>query len=315
MNSEEAQTMKSGIMFGILLTIINNRKVKREYLAEKFEISTRTVARHIDSLCEGGVPIIAVRGTNGGYMIADDFKLERSFFTQEELHRLLTCLNATASSFPGQNRELIEKLKHIGKVKENEKYLLKTDTLIIDVGTWTNPYNYRGKIEALNKAIDEDLTVTMSYTDNKDYFSVRDFDPYCLVLKEGVWYVYGYCHLREDFRLFRLTRINSLTLTENKFEKKESDVYEKLNGDFDDSDLVDVEFEFFSTALSEVEEWLGLDAISERGTTYVAKASLFGGNLLINKLLSFGSSIKILKPQALKEELLVECSRILKRYE
>ncbi len=307
--------MKSSIMFGILLTILNHRKVKREFLAEKFEISTRTVARHIDTLCESGVPIIAVRGANGGYMIADDFKLERSFFTEDELHRLLTCLNATATSFEGQNRDLIEKLKHIGAVKENEKYLLKTDTLIIDVGTWTNPQNYRGKMEAINRAIENDLTLNMAYTDNKDFYSVRDFDPYCLVLKEGVWYVYGFCHLRDDFRLFKLARIKNLTLTENKFTRKENDVYEKLNGTFDDTDLVDVEFEFFSTALSEVEEWLGLDAISERGTTYIAKASLYGGNLLINKLLSFGSSIKILKPQALKEELLVECGRIMKRYD
>ena len=307
--------MKSGVMFGILLTILNNRKVKREYLAEKFEVSTRTVARHIDSLCEGGVPIIAVRGANGGYMISDDFKLERSFFTNDELHRLLTCLNATAKSFSDQNYDIIEKLKHIGAVKENEKYLLKTDTLIIDVGTWTNPQNYRGKIEAINKAIDSDLTINMTYTDNKDFCSVRDFDPYCLVLKEGIWYVYGYCHLRNDFRLFRLARIQRLTISENTFLRKESDVYEKLNGTFDDTDLVDIEFEFFSTALSEVEEWLGPDAISERGTSYIAKASVFGGSLLINKLLSFGSSIKILKPQALKEELLVECSRILKRYD
>lgn len=306
--------MKSAIMFGILLTILNNRKVKREYLAEKFEISTKTVTRHIDALCVAGVPIIAVRGVNGGYMIADDFKLERSFFTQDELHRMLTCLNATATSFTDQNRDMVEKLKHIGSVKESEKYLLKTDTLIIDVGTWTNPHSYRGKIEALNKAIDGDFTVNMAYTDNKDYYSVRDFDPYCLVLKEGAWYTYGYCHLRNDFRLFRLARIKNLTLTDDKFERKECDVYEKLNGSFDDTDLIDLEFEFFSTALSEVEEWLGPEAITERGTTYVARASLYGGSLLINKLLSFGSSIRILKPQALKEELMIECSRVLKRY-
>lgn len=307
--------MKSAVMFGILLTILNNRKAKREYLAEKFEISTKTVARYIDDLCAGGVPIISVRGANGGYMIADDFKLEHSFFTKDELHRVLTCLTATATSFPDQNRDTLDKLMHISTVKENEKYLLKTDTLIIDVGTWTNPHNYRGKIEALNKAIDGDITVNMGYTDDKGYLSVRDFDPYCLVLKEGVWYTYGFCHLRNDFRLFRLTRIKNLSLTEDKFERKECDVYEKLNGTFDDTDLIDIEFEFFSTALSEVEEWLGQDAITERGATYVAKASLFNGPLLINKLLSFGSSIKILKPPQLKLALLAECSSVLRNYE
>lgn len=71
--------MKTEIMFAILLTLLNKRKVSGEYLAEKFEISTRTVMRHIESLCNAGIPIVAVRGVGGGYMIADDFRLERSF--------------------------------------------------------------------------------------------------------------------------------------------------------------------------------------------------------------------------------------------
>ena len=64
--------MKTEIMFAILLTLLNKRKVSGEYLAEKFEISTRTVMRHIESLCNAGIPIVAVRGVGGGYMIAND---------------------------------------------------------------------------------------------------------------------------------------------------------------------------------------------------------------------------------------------------
>ena len=307
--------MKTEIMFAILLTLLNKRKVSGEYLAEKFEISTRTVMRHIESLCNAGIPIVAVRGVGGGYMIADDFRLERSFFTPEEISRILTCLNATENSFDDKvNLSIKDKLSNIALIKEDEKYLLKTDKLIIDIGTWTNPQHYRAKIGVINKAIDGDFALHLEYVDNKEYYSEREVDPYCLVLKEGVWYAYGYCHLRQDFRLFRLTRMKNVTLTDKHFERKECNVYEKLRGTFDDLDIVDVEFEFFSTSLSDVEEWLGREAISERGTQYIAKASLYGGNLLINKLLSFGSSIKILKPASLREELMVECQRIIHRY-
>ena len=307
--------MKTEIMFGILLTLLNKRKAKCEYLAEKFEISTRTVQRHIDSLSAAGVPVISLRGADGGYAIADDFKLERSFFTPEEISRMLTCLNATENSFDDNiNNVIKDKLSNIALIKEDEKYLLKTDKLVIDIGTWTNPQHYRAKIEVINKAIDGDYTLNLEYVDNKEYYTEREFDPYCIVLKEGVWYAYGYCHLRQDFRLFRMTRMKNLSLTDKHFARKECNVYDKLRGTFDDLDIIDVEFEFFSTSLSDVEEWLGREAISERGTQYIAKASLYGGNLLINKLLSFGSSIKILKPAALREELMVECNRIMNRY-
>ena len=75
---------------------------------------------------------------------------------------------------------------------------------------------------------------------------------------------------------------------------------------------VELEIEFSSTILGEIEEWLGIDAISERGLKYVAAATVYSGNVLVKKLLSFGSDVKVLRPAAVRDELLVECSRILR---
>ena len=92
--------MQQSDIFGILLTILNHRKVKREYLAEKFEVSTRTVQRYIDVLGEAGVPIISTRGKNGGFSVTDDFKLDSSFFTEAEVARIISCLNAMRPNYP-----------------------------------------------------------------------------------------------------------------------------------------------------------------------------------------------------------------------
>ncbi|MCL2675065.1 MAG: YafY family transcriptional regulator [Firmicutes bacterium] len=307
--------MQFSVILGMLLTILNSRKVTRTQLAEKFELDKRTVSRYIEILATAGVPIESISGKSGGLRIPDDYRLDNSFFSKEELSRLSVCLNAMQSSFDdGLNSLLLDKFANMAKNKEDEKYLLKTDSLIIDIGTWTNPRQYRAKIEIINKAMHDELTLKLEYVDRNNLASVRKLDPYTLVLKEGAWYLYGWCLLRRDFRLLKLSRIRGLDITPNRYTRRAGDVYGKLNEDFEDKELVDLEIEFFSTAYPDIEEWLGRDAIIDRGQKYRAAATLYGGNVLINKLLSFGSAVKVLSPSALKEEIATECRRIADNY-
>ncbi|MCL2556082.1 MAG: YafY family transcriptional regulator [Firmicutes bacterium] len=305
--------MQFSVILGILLTILNKRKkIKREDLAKKYELSTRTISRYLDIIIAAGVPLESDPGIKGGYSIPDTYRLDRSFFSKEELKRLSTCVIAMQSSFDdGMNKILLDKISNMSQNKNDEKYLLKSDSLIIDTSSWTNPDGYRAKFEVINKAISEEFAIKVYYIDRHELKSERIYDPYSLVLKEGIWYLYGWCHLRRDFRLLKLSRIRNMSITAKQFSRKPSDVYKKLNEAFEDSELVDMEIEFSSTVLSQIEEWLGVDAIEDTGIMYKASAAVFGGNVLINKLLSFGSSIKVLSPHALKEELLIECRRIL----
>ena len=308
--------MKIALMMNILMTLLNNRKVSRQTLAEKYEISTRSVVRYNEELTAAGIPIYSLRGPYGGYCIPDSFRIDRHYFSEAELKRLLESLTATEKSFGDElNGQVIEKLRNLARNHNDDRYFLKSDKLIIDIGTWTNPRQYHGKMAVISRAIEEDITLFMRYVDSTECESERFFDPYSLVLKEGVWYTYGYCHYREDFRLFRLTRIESLRVTDMKFERLPSDVFAKLKGDFSDKDLVEVSFELNGEIRSEIEEWLGMEAIKENNGLLTANATLFGGRMLINKLLSYGSAIKVLSPLALKEEVMVECARILRNYE
>lgn len=305
--------MNNSIMFGILLTLLSKPATKR-YLAEKFEISERTVIRYVDALGASGVPVYSIRGVHGGYAVSDEFQFDKTFFTEGEMQRIHTLLKENDKG-DKLNEQIADKLNYLDKRKRDAQYLINTDNLIIDTGTWNNPTLYRSKMETLQKAIEQSKSVKLMYVDRYESKSHRLFDPYYRVLKEGVWYVFGWCHSRKDFRFFRLARIKSLIATEEKFEKRDCDVYARLEGGFDDYYTVDVEFEFSSTILTDIEEWLGPEAVSERGIKYVAKASITGGKTLLAKLLSFGSSIKILSPPALREEVLVECKRILRAWE
>lgn len=304
--------MDNGVMFGILINILLRKKVTRRYLAEKFEISERSVARYIDRLAESGIPIYSLRGPLGGYSISAEFQFDKNFFTKEERSRIITCLRSVEQFDDRINSSIIDKLTYTAKRAKDEQYFLNTDTIIIDSAPWNNTSSYRAKIETLQKAIADKNTVEFVYVDRYEMRTSRLFDPYKIVLKESIWYVYGWCHKRCDFRLFKLARITALNDTDLHFEEKPNDVYEKLKGNFDDIELINIEIEFASTILGDIEEWLGFDSIVERGTKYIAHASVYSGRVLVNKLLSFGASIKILSPAFLREEVLYECKRILR---
>ena len=304
--------MNNSVMFGMLLTILSNKKVTKRYLAEKFELSERTVIRYMDALSASGVPVYSIKGPKGGYSIAEEFQFDSTYFTESEMKRLLTGLNALPEKNDAITRSLTDKVNYLAKRKSDKQYLIGTDSLIIDAGPWNNPTLYRSKMEVVQRAIDNSKSLNMIYIDRYEEQTHRLFDPYYRILKEGVWYVFGWCHYRKDFRLFKLARIKSMLETDETFDRKECDVYEKLDGNFDDVETVSFEIEFSSTILSDIEEWLGYDAVFERGYKYIAKATMYSGRLLINKLLSFGSSIKILTPSFLREEILVECKRILR---
>lgn len=302
--------MQNWVLYGIMLTLLIKKKASRRYLAEKYEVSERTISRYVDTLSESGVPIYSLSGKEGGYAISDEYKLDKTLFSPEELRRVITCVKAAPDD--AIKSSVLDKLQHLSMRKNDDKYLLKNDTLVIDAASWTNPTAFRNKIALINEAIEKGASLDIKYTDRYEISSVRRFDPYSLALKEGVWYAYGWCHIRQDFRLFRLARMASIIMTDKVFEKRDGNVYDKLSGIFDDVATVDLEIEFSSTVLGEIEEWLGTDAISERDLQYVANATVYSGNILIKKLLSFGSSVKVLKPAAVKEELLVECKRILR---
>lgn len=307
-------------MLGILLTLLNaDRPVPRKELAKKFEISERSVSRYVDAMsADCDIPITASYGNGGGYQLADNYKLEQTFFTNDEYERLLSCISAFKKDFDdGIMKSLEEKLNHLSaNAREARKYLLRNDRLVIDSSAWLNPTKYRGTIGVINKAIEKSRTLFMIYVDKHDSRSERLFDPYSLVLKEGVWYVYGWCHSRKDFRLFKLSRIKELSYTDSVFELKEgSDVYAKLSEEFIHRSKVSVTLSFDSEALPAIEEWLGVDGITrDENNGYIASGYVYSEDLLIKKLLALGSHVKVLSPDYVAEELQIEMRRALNRY-
>ena len=201
--------MKIDRLIGILSILLQKEKTTAPLLAEKFEVSRRTINRDIEALCKAGIPIVTSQGQNGGISIMEGYKIDRTLLTSEDMQAILAGLRSL-DSVSGTNRvaQLMEKLSAGGST------LVPGDTnILIDLASWYKE-SLAPKIEQIRKAMEEHRTVAFRYYAPKGE-SRRVIEPYYLIFRWGNWYVWGYCKERDDYRLFKLNRMQGLSLAAN----------------------------------------------------------------------------------------------------
>ena len=104
--------MKIDRLIGILSILLQEEKVTAPELAEKFEVSRRTINRDIEDLCKAGIPVVTSQGTGGGISIMDGYKLDRTILSSKDMQMIPAGLRSldsvSGSRYYGQ---LMEKLK------------------------------------------------------------------------------------------------------------------------------------------------------------------------------------------------------------
>ena len=295
--------MKYQVMIKMLLLLTSRRKVTAREIAERFEISVRSVYRYVEELYVAGVPIDVVRGRYGGIFIADTFKLPSGFFTREEYAAVENALTAMLSTMSDEDLiSALEKLKRQQKADRRE--LSVCGNIIVDGGAWADLGKFPQKMKVCEQAVKDSLCLEIDYISRDGEHSKRVIDPYVLILKQNVWYVYAFCHTRQDFRTFKIGRIKGARFTGRGFTKEEIDRRDiPLNFEYTSEQLVPVTLEIAANAVADVEEWLGVDNIEPRGNGLVANVSLPDDGMLVDKILGYGGKVKVVAPADLKKRV------------
>ena len=200
--------MKMERLIGILSILLQREKVTAPELAEQFEVSRRTNQRDIESLCRAGIPIATAQGAGGGISIMEGYRVDRTVLTDPEMQAILAGLRSL-DSVSGTRRyaQLMEKLSAgTGGLVNSGAHML------IDLSSWYKT-SLPPKIECIQEAIGQHRTICFSYFSPKEE-SVRTVEPYYLVFHWSTWYVWGWCRMRKNFRLFKLNRMTDLTMGE-----------------------------------------------------------------------------------------------------
>ncbi len=307
--------MKLQALIDILFILLTRNQVSAKYLSERLDVSLRTIYRYIDELSIS-VPIYNTRGRNGGFSISETYKLPASFLTKEESDFLIGVLNNLMGEVNSLTlSKIIEKITAISK-KSNADDTLDFGNLVIDGGPWGNVEGYKESITFFENSIENHQIVDIGYVDRGDNFSEREIEPHTLVLKQGLWYVYAYCHKREEFRLFKIGRISKAKATNKTFARRPTEnLKSTLIEWYENLSTETVELAVDKKAKADIEEWLGVDKVCTlQDGSIRASFNLPIDKTLVGKLLSFGDDIKILAPQSLIKEVKNGAKKVLELY-
>lgn len=303
--------MKVDRLLTMTMILINRKKVKAQELAELFDVSVRTIYRDVETLSCAGVPILSQQGVNGGISLMEGYRMDKQVLTKEELTSLSIALKSALTSYEDAHvKAVLEKLTGVA----DEQVKQSIDHFFIDLSPWGQNILLKEQITLLKNAIESERCVSFLYSTTYGTMTNRIIEPHTLVQKGKMWYIYGYCTLRNGFRLFKISRMKQMKEEQRSFERKEvhlSDLpWDKAWQQ--PENLVELTLSFDAQILTLIEETFGVEQIDyERSIVHVA---LPEDEWLYGFLLSFGNRIKLLDPPYLVDIVQKRAQEIVEIY-
>ncbi len=206
-------------LMGILTVLQSYKFVKAEKLADKFEISVRTVYRDIRALMEIGIPVSFEN--NRGYFIVQGYFLPPVSFTQNEANALILMASMADrfadKSIAKYNDSALQKIRAVLRQSDKEKSEDLSDRIKV-LNSNETENNYLSEIES---AITGKIILQIEYTDSQKQTTKREVEPIGMIYYTDQWHLIAWCWKRNDYRDFKVNQINSLSTTPKPFQKQD----------------------------------------------------------------------------------------------
>ena len=296
--------MQESRLFKIVYHLLDKGQATAPELAEKFEVSVRTIYRDIDALSGAGVPIYAEAGRNGGIHLMNDFVLDKTVLSEEEKQEILTALQSINSMNNIGNNQTLQKLSAIFNMSSE-------NWLEVDFSRWGNNGTDNEKFELLKSAVIHQKCVKITYANSYGTISERIIKPLKMSYKSMSWYLKAYCTEKQDYRIFKLTRIIDFEVLTEIFCKSPF------------PELDDTLEQCYNTIVLRFPKNMSYRVYDEFDKTMVSKkengdlivsAQMPEDEWLIGYLLSFGTQVDIIEPAYLKDIVAEQAQKIYEKY-
>jgi predicted DNA-binding transcriptional regulator YafY len=298
--------MEQSRLFKIVYHLLEKGKSTAPELAEKFEVSIRTIYQDLDTISAAGIPIYATQGKGGGIFIMQDFVLNKSLLSEQEKEQILMALQGISATEHNQTDELLMKLSGLFQSKV-------TNWIEVDFSEWyKNTPNY-DVFNLIKNAIFNQYTITFSYFAREGNYSNRTVEPIKLIFKNKDWYLYGFCLLRNDFRFFKLTRIKDLEISSDTFIREVKSSHE-IETVIKNKNFIHAKLKFSpKVAFRVYDEFTDNVSKDNQGNLYV-NIDLPDNETLFSYILSFGDNVEILEPDYLRHSMKEKLALMLEKY-
>lgn len=297
--------MKVDRLVSIIMILLDKKRIGAKELADMFEVSPRTIYRDIDAINMAGIPVRSTSGVGGGFEIMQEYKIDKKVFSADDLSALLMGLSSLSGMVRGDELvHALAKVKSFIPADRAKEIELKVNQICIDLSQWIGNSNIQPYLELIKTALQESKLLTFEYIAHHGNKTVRIVEPYQLILKSSHWYLQGYCHKRNDFRLFRLSRMSNLQMQEEIFTPRD---YQKPQLDFDDiwaTIQTKIKIRIHKSIIDRVLDYCTYeDFSSDRDEYYIVDFPFVENDYHYDILLSFGDKCECLEPPHIRKKM------------
>lgn len=298
--------MQLNRLFEIVYILLEKKNVTAKYLAERFEVSARTIYRDVEALSEAGIPVYMTKGKGGGIGLLPDFVLNKAVLTEKEKSEVLSALQGFhAMNNPDEGGALSKLGSLFGKQNQN--------WIEIDFSDWSTMQNGKNLFNKLKDAILNRKVISFQYFSVKGEISERTVEPLKLAFKGQSWYLYGYCRKRADLRFFKLSRIKQLVEDDEAFTRTAPDQIFQ-----DESHIFSEENVWISLKIARKMAYRVYDEFEayeiDKDGDFLVKLIMPKGEWIYGYLLSYGDGVEILEPPEARDNMKNILKSTLKHY-
>ena len=297
--------MKVDRLVSIIMILLDKKRIGAQELADMFEVSPRTIYRDIDAINMAGIPVRGASGVGGGFEIMQEYKVDKNVFSADDLSALLMGLSSLSGMIRGDELvHALAKVKSFIPADRAKEIELKANQICIDLSPWMGNRNIQPYLETIQSALQENKLLSFEYIAHHGNKTARTAEPYQLVLKGNHWYLQGYCRVRSDFRLFRLSRMSNLQMKEEIFAPRD---YQKPQLDFDsilETMQTKIKIRIHRSVMDRVLDFCTYEDFSPDGNEYyIVNFPFIDNEYHYDILLSFGDKCECLEPLHVREKM------------
>ena len=303
--------MKTDRLYALTLYLLNHGKTSASELAKYFEVSVRTIQRDIDALCQAGIPICAFTGINGGYEILSDFKMNHQLVSEDEYAYIATAINGLKTV---TNNPLVEDIyEKITAISKNHNTGMILDFSVLREGD-------EKLLQMLQIAVKNKRVVRFTYTNNSGETRKYCVEPIAVIYKWYAWYMLAYNLEKQDYRTYKLVRMEDVCITEDEFlkeHKSAQDILDDCDNYYQGKNIsTRVRMRCGGNTVHRIKEYLNGQIIEtfEDGSAIVEIHVVEKEQWWIGVVLSQGREVEILEPEHIKERIINSAKDILFLY-
>jgi predicted DNA-binding transcriptional regulator YafY len=299
--------MQVNRLFDIIYILLNKKTATAKELAGRFNVSTRTIYRDVDTLSLAGIPIYTEKGKGGGISLLPDYVLNKSILSDQEQNQILSALQGLSLIQTGETGQVLQRLSGIFN---------KTATkwLEVDFSDWS--FTGGEVFEHLKNAILERKIARFDYYSTYGEKTHRHIEPMQLWFKSRAWYIKGFCLAKQDMRLFKLSRIRNLTIAGDTFAERDllapRPAAEATPRDGKDVTLrLHISQEMTYRVLDEFAD----DMVEKQPDgSFMVDVTWPEDEWVYGYILSYGRHMKVLEPEHIKQIVKDEAQKIVAQY-